>query len=460
MARTRRYLVPNLRLRAIRESRSESRREFARALRNQAEAMGENLACDERRVARWERGEVRWPRSAYRRVLAALLGMPVEQLGFQPPEGVSEAMSAAGEPYSRTPMVRRADLWDGPPAVTQLPAQRPRPAASDVSPSTTPGPLGPTRDTGPGTLESLEGSVDDLCRGYGRWPVDDLAAMATKRLRLVTGLLDNAARPAERRRLLVAAGWLSAVLACVHFDVGERHRAESLRQSVRDLAAEAGHYGELTAWAWEMAAWFAVAEGRFGDAIETAQAGETATGDTPVGARLALHEAKAAARLRRRRRAEEALERARSIVDRLPWPPDEDHHFAMDEPRLLAHSATAYLWLGDDSAAEDCAWQVLVRQLGADGSTRQPMRIAEMRLTLGVVAARRQDLEQAAYFGVAALQADRMSLPTMLARAAELEAALVTAFPGERATDEFCDRLADLRRRRAGPSTDQRRDGS
>lgn len=453
MARTRRYLIPNVRLRAIRESRSESRREFARALRRQAETMGENLACDERRIARWERGEVRWPRSAYRRVLAALLGMPAEQLGFQPPVGVSEAMSGTGEPYSPAPIIRRADLWDGPPPAPSPAPQRSRaPARGQSGSAASDAPAyGPVLEATPGALESLDAAVDELCRNYARWPVGELRELTLKRLAVTTRLLESAPRPAERRRLLVAAGWMSAVLGCVHFDVGDRHRAESARQSVQDLATEAGH-GELTAWAWELAAWFALAEGRFGDAITSAQAGATATGESSVAARLALHEAKASARLRHRRRAEEALERARTILDRLPWPHDEEDHFAMDEARLLAHSATAYQWLGDDSAAEDCAWQVLVRQLGADGTTRHPMRIAEMRITLGIVAARRRDLEQAVYFGIAALQADRVSLPTMLARAAELEAILVTTFPGERATTDFRERLAELKRGRPRPS--------
>jgi hypothetical protein len=252
-------------------------------------------------------------------------------------------------------------------------------------------------------------------------------------------------RPTDRRRLLVVCGWLSAILGCALFDVGQRRRAETNRLAVRDLAGQAGH-AELAAWALEMATWFALAEGRFSDALASAQAGEVATGESPVAARLALHEAKAAARLRDRRLAEQALDRARAIVDRLPWPFDELHHFAMDETKMTAHAATAYLWLGDDTAAEDCAWQVLVHQLKPDGKTRHPMRIAETRCTLGILAARRRDLEQAVYFGLAALEASRVSIPTLLSRAAELETVLTTGFPGERRTAEFVDRLIAVRR--------------
>ncbi len=451
MADAKRSYIPNIRLRAVRDARSESRREFARALRRQAQAMGENIACDEQRVARWERGEVRWPRSVYRRVLAALLGVPVEQLGFQPPEPSYETPAVGGETPPSLPSIARpratltpADLWTD--------WQTPGRARGPMAPM-----FGPALDLTPGTLESLEMAVDDLCRDYGRKPVREVAVLAQKRHALVTRMLEDGMRPAARRRLLVVAGWTSAVLGCLQFDMGQRHRAETHRQAVLDFAAESGNPAELTAWAWEMATWFAIVEGRFADALGYARAGQTATGDSPVAARLALHEAKAAARLRDRRRAEDALDRAHAIVGRSPWSFDEDHHFAMDEVRVLAHAATAHLWLGDDAAAEDCAWQVLVHQLTPSGMTKHPMRIAETRITIGIIAARREDLEQAVYFGKAALGAERVSFPTLLARAAELEAVLMAGFHGSRPSVEFREQLREFQQRWTGPTEGRRR---
>lgn len=496
-----RTTAPNLRLRALREARSESRREFARALRRRAETMGENLACDERRVARWERGEVKWPRSAYRRVLSSLLGVPVEDLGFDPPDRVSEAIAASPDSFARATSrsgpqpghrpgdsagqterlvgwqpslgwagARMESLRTGTPEAVALRAAASAAALGPASPPTesphVPEAIsntdpdgavgrqagagsggvvfGPALEVSPGTLESLESAVDDLCRDYGHEPVREIVTLAQKRRALVGRLLQVGIRPADRRRLLVVSGWFSAILGCALFDIGQRRRAETHRASVRDLAAQAGH-ADLAAWAIEMTTWFALTEGRFADALASAEAGEVATSDSPVAARLALHEAKAAARQRDRRRAENALDRARAILDRLPWPFDEMHHFQMDEAKLTAHAATAYLWLGDDSAAEDCAWQVLVHQLKPDGQTRHPMRIAETRCTLGILAARRHDLDQAVYFGLAALAADRVSIPTLRARLAELEAVLTAGFPGERRTAEFLDRLRFVR---------------
>lgn len=106
------------------------------------------------------------------------------------------------------------------------------------------------------------------------------------------------------------------------------------------------------------------------------------------------------------------------------------------------------LWLGDDTAAEDNAWQALTRLVNPDGHTEHPIRVAQTRLTLGVVAARRGDLEQAVYHGMAAVGSPRVCAPVLLARAGELHAALSAAgFGGEHAARELRDTIAVLARR-------------
>ena len=77
---------PNQQLRAARVVRHLSQAEFAETVREQARVLGLNLACDEKRVGRWERGEVRWPSPACRRVLAVLLKVDdMTELGFVTP---------------------------------------------------------------------------------------------------------------------------------------------------------------------------------------------------------------------------------------------------------------------------------------------------------------------------------------------------------------------------------------
>ncbi|KWX01624.1 helix-turn-helix transcriptional regulator [Carbonactinospora thermoautotrophica] len=115
--------VANRTLRSLRERRNLTQQEFAEAIRKKAADMGLNLGCDEKRVSRWERGEVTWPSAAYRRVLMALLEMPVEEMGFIPPwrettaqsrlNGASEAaVEAAGDddPVKRRELLRVSAL--------------------------------------------------------------------------------------------------------------------------------------------------------------------------------------------------------------------------------------------------------------------------------------------------------------------------------------------------------------
>ena len=70
-------------LRRIRvHERQETRAEFAESMARKADELGEGVSPSERHVARLEDGEIRWPHPASRRVLSALCGRPVTELGF------------------------------------------------------------------------------------------------------------------------------------------------------------------------------------------------------------------------------------------------------------------------------------------------------------------------------------------------------------------------------------------
>jgi tetratricopeptide (TPR) repeat protein len=78
--------APNLVLRRIRElERQETRAEFAEAITRKARELGESVAPTERYVAKLEDGDVRYPYPAYRRVLTALCGRSMAELGFTSP---------------------------------------------------------------------------------------------------------------------------------------------------------------------------------------------------------------------------------------------------------------------------------------------------------------------------------------------------------------------------------------
>ncbi len=89
---------PNTVLRNYRRGLHLTQAEFADQVRDKAAELGINLACDEKRIGRWERGEVTWPSPVYRRVLIALTGKQPHELGFIPPPDLSADTDPAGGP--------------------------------------------------------------------------------------------------------------------------------------------------------------------------------------------------------------------------------------------------------------------------------------------------------------------------------------------------------------------------
>lgn len=62
--------IPNVQLRAWRDSANMTRAEMAAALNQTPAAQQARLICDDKRIAKWESGEVLWPRPEYRRAAA------------------------------------------------------------------------------------------------------------------------------------------------------------------------------------------------------------------------------------------------------------------------------------------------------------------------------------------------------------------------------------------------------
>jgi hypothetical protein len=95
----------------------------------------------------------------------------------------------------------------------------------------------------------------------------------------------------------------------------------------------------------------------------------------------------------------------------------------------------AYRILGEDAMAESLAHELL-RNTPVG---RSPMRRAEAEGTLGVVAARRGDLEQAVTLGTELLANERVSKPSLQTIASELAATLRQRFDGEPATSGYLE---------------------
>jgi len=298
-------------------------------------------------------------------------------------------------------------------------------------------------DTTPATLEAINRTVRDLCCDYGWRDAAEVRGEALGWLREVIRLRRSAGLR-EHRELLAVAGWLGLLVGCVEYDMGMRTVADASRVAALSLATDAGHT-EIAAWAWEMKAWFALTQGRFGDVLAAARAGQTvAGGGHTVAVQLIGQEAKALARLGDVSAAREALERGRQLLDRFPRPDRSDHHFTVDPDKWDVYAMDAYRMAGDDGRATYHARRVLATGIAPDGSERSPMRMAEARLTLGVAAARAGELEEAVSIGMESFRATRRSLPSLLLVAGELDVELWRRYPNEQAMKDFREALRSV----------------
>jgi hypothetical protein len=90
-----------------------------------------------------------------------------------------------------------------------------------------------------------------------------------------------------------------------------------------------------------------------------------------------------------------------------------------------------YRHVGEDRLAATYAEEVIRSGTTPDGVIRKSVRVAEARITLGVVAARDGDLEAALAEGRAALASDRQSVPSLVVRSRELATELTHRFPDD-----------------------------
>jgi hypothetical protein len=163
-----------------------------------------------------------------------------------------------------------------------------------------------------------------------------------------------------------------------------------------------------------------------------------------VAIQLLAQEAKAWARIGDRRLTEVALDKGRRLLEAMPYPENLDHHFVVDPTKFDFYSMDCYRHLAEDRLAETLASEVIEASTDFDGTERAPMRLAEARVTLGVVAARQGDLKEAVQLGGRALDAPRKSLPSLLMVSRDLTKVLNDKYPKEAETRAFFDQIHAL----------------
>jgi hypothetical protein len=145
-----------------------------------------------------------------------------------------------------------------------------------------------------------------------------------------------------------------------------------------------------------------------------------------------------------RRMVETTLEQGRLLLDALPYPEHPEHHFVVDPDKFDFYAMDCYRHVGESTLAEMHAQEIIRKGTAPDGTERAPMRIAEAHATLGVMAARRGDLDGALSSGNAAIHGPRRSLPTLLMVASELSNEMAQVSSTATETHNFRDQLRAL----------------
>lgn len=294
------------------------------------------------------------------------------------------------------------------------------------------------------TLDALRITVDRLCSEYAYTPSAQLVDEGRTWLRRVAELRNGRLTLTQHREILTLAGMLALLVGCVEYDMGDRRAAESTRQAALTLGTEAGN-ADITGWAYEMRAWFGLTTGDYKGVIAASQAGTELAGHHGVAVQLAAQEAKAWARIGDRRQTEVALERGRQLLEKMPYPGNLDNHFVVDPSKYDFYVMDCYRKLGEQRMSETLANEVIRASTDFDGTERAPMRIAEARITLGVVAARNGDLEGAIEQGKLALNGDRQSLPSLRMVSQDLGSLLAKNYAAEADAQAYLDLLRGLR---------------
>lgn len=298
-------------------------------------------------------------------------------------------------------------------------------------------------DVSSATLDALRITTDRLCAEYPHMAPEQLAMEGRAWMQRVCSLLDRRLTLAQHREVLSLAGTIALLVGCVEFDMGDRRNARATRLAALQLGQESEN-ANVTGWAHEMAAWFAITQGDLRGVIAAAEAGEAVAPNRGVTVQLAAQRAKAWARIGDRAEMEHALDRGRTTLETLPYPEDLDHHFVVDPAKFDFYAMDCYRILGDNERASIYADEVIRSSIDFNGTERAPMRITEARLTLGVVAARDGDVEHAVALGRRAISGNRQSLPSLLMVSGELRDVLAARFPSHPESAAYLEELRAL----------------
>jgi hypothetical protein len=373
--------VPNLILRRVREQeRHETRGEFAEALELKAREMGESVHPSERYVARLEDGDIRYPHPAYRRVLVALCGRSMTELGFTPGQQLEQAHS---ELIESAPDEREGS--------TALPSSSRSPTDSYSAIQGFMAWVTGTNTTDD-AIEQLAHTAEYLAGVHSQLPpVNVLSGVLQAHRQAQTYLQGGKQRLRQTRELLRIESGLLAHACLLLGDLGQNGNAAGYGAAALLLAKEAGSDEGV---AWSVQAKTARWQGRYVVSAELARRGFEVSALSPIKAELAYREANAIALFGDARRAREALRRAERTADALP----EDNRsgtspWTLPVARRAIFSLSVAIHTGDADGALRAA--ALANEGWANGEPRNPATWAQIEAGSGIAYLMKDSLDGA-----------------------------------------------------------------
>jgi len=313
--------VPNLVIRQVREHEFQmSRPEFATFVNQRAAQMGERgVGCIARTVANWEDGQTEYPRPVYRRVLTALTGRSMEQLGFKAPSrtvGAAPIVGTGDHGDGQEDQVQRRTVLLGASAATlgialpdldSSPSRRGRLGVRHIKLVATTTTAFYAHDSDHGSAALRRDAAAALATAYSWLRHGSFTATTERQLQSATG------------HLAVAAGWL-----CL--DSGLHSDARSLYTEALAAARMAADPG-LEAHAFACMSLLSHSSGRPREAVSTAQVAQSIA--TPLGSPrwlslLSMREARGWALQGERALTDKAVVHAHNLYAKGPTAADPD----------------------------------------------------------------------------------------------------------------------------------------
>jgi hypothetical protein len=414
---------PNLTLRHIREEeRQETRAEFAEALVVKAHEIGESVRPSERYIARLEDGDIRYPQPAYRRVLVALCGRPMPQLGF---------VSDRSREHSHNDRERE---WHG--SRTDYPDDGRHHSNTSEQESKALRQAGAysediqdimswvaSTNTTDDAIEQVANAAGYLAEAHSEIPPQMVLDGVWQTHQTAEGFLRSGKqRLRQTRELLRIDSELLAYACLILGNLGQHLRATECGTAALIMAQEAG-CDEAKAWSAQAktARW----QQKYVESAEAARRGFELSDLSPTKVELAYREANAIALFGDTARARQALKRAQQTADSLPASQGNPRSvWSFPTGRQAIFELSVAIHTGDpDSALRATA---MAEEGWASGEPKIPATWAQIQAGSSIAYLMKDSLDEVAYHVTPVLELPReLRISTVIGYLQQLKILLV-----------------------------------